>query len=316
MLRRRIKIKIFLMVLVLLIMLFMVLGTLFPKPFANALLSLANTAAGLEERVADTTIGPLHYLVGGSGEPVVLLHGIYARKEHWVELSKELTPKYTVYLLDLPGFGDNPVRAANEYAFQKQAENILVFLDQLGLKAVHLGANSMGAQIAALMATQRPEIVKSIAFIGGPVGVMSPIKSDMEMVLGQGERSPLVVESEQDFYSRLDWLFPETPYIPGPIMTTWASAEARNAEDNVRIWDEVHHSLEPRLERLAPNIKVPTLILWCEGDWIFHHSGAPVLQQALPNSQLGTIEECGHLPMLDQPVRSGIAYREFLDRLE
>jgi pimeloyl-ACP methyl ester carboxylesterase len=316
MLRRRIKIKIFLMAVVLLTMLLMLLGTLFPKPFANAMLSLANTAAGLEERVADTTIGPLHYLVGGSGEPVVLLHGIYARKEHWVELSKELTPKFTVYLLDLPGFGDNAVRATNEYAFQKQAENMLVFLDHLGLKAVHLGANSMGAQIAALIATQRPELVKSIGFIGGPVGVKSPINSDMEMVLSRGERSPLVVESEQDFYARLDWLFPETPYIPRPIMTTWASAETQHAQDNVRIWDEVHQSLEPRLERLAPNINVPTLILWCEGDRIFHHSGAPVLQQALPNAQLGTVEDCGHLPMLDQPVRSGIAYREFLDQLK
>ncbi len=287
---------------------------IWPAPAARLLTHGLYLSAGLEKRTTATPAGPVHYLSGGTGETVVFLHGIYARKEHWIDLSRHLSDRYRVILLDLPGFGENPVLPEGAYAYTRQAESLRATLDSLGLDRVHLAANSMGGQIAAMLARAEPERVRSLAFIGGPHGVASPQPSAMEKALAQGER-PLVVTSRAAYEARMEWLFPDPPYIPAPIATTWAREEAARSTANRRIWEEVIGSATPPLQALAPDLRQPALILWCTKDRIFDHSGAAVLEAALPNARRESLKGCGHLPMLDRPDAAGERLRRFLDGL-
>jgi pimeloyl-ACP methyl ester carboxylesterase len=72
----------------------------------------------------------LHYLDGGSGETLVLLHGIFAEKDHWVDFARPLTPHYRVIAPDLPGFGESTRLPDNDYSHlllnHGQAANQLV----------------------------------------------------------------------------------------------------------------------------------------------------------------------------------------------
>lgn len=285
---------------------------IWPQHTAKILLSGLYLSAGLQEKVVTTSKGPVHYLEGGEGETVVFLHGIFALKEHWVDLSRKVSGDYRVILLDLPGFGENPRLAVEEYKFARQTENILEALDRIGVADFHIAANSMGAQIAAMMATAQPERVQSIAFIGSPLGVTSPIQSDMDRALAKG-RKPLVVTSAEDYAARLDWLFPAVPFLPRPLARTWSMNEVSHADINPAIWDAVHAFNVPPLEGIAPDLTQPTLIVWCEEDRIFHVSGAQVLNDALPDNQLITAYTCGHLPMLDRAAETGTELLNFLD---
>lgn len=287
---------------------------IFPKQSAGIMVAGLTWASGLEARVTDTPSGTVHYYEGGEGETVVFLHGIFARKEHWIDLSRALTDGYRVILLDLPGFGENDVLPTGSYDFGTQAKNFAGVLDALKLDGVHLAANSMGAQLAAMIAIEQPGRFKSISFIGSPVGVNSPTASDMEKALAEGY-APLVVANAQDYEARMAWLFPDPPYIPAPVANTWANEEIARATDNARIWDEVAASSVTMLEGLAPGLDLPTLIVWCNQDRIFHISGADVLGDALPNATVSKLDGCGHLPMLDAPKNTGIALRAFLDSL-
>eukprot|EP00581_Thalassiosira_minuscula_P027282 CAMPEP_0184413826 /NCGR_PEP_ID=MMETSP0738-20130409/7522_1 /TAXON_ID=385413 /ORGANISM="Thalassiosira miniscula, Strain CCMP1093" /LENGTH=99 /DNA_ID=CAMNT_0026772679 /DNA_START=74 /DNA_END=370 /DNA_ORIENTATION=+ len=90
--------------------------------------------------------------------------------------------------------------------------------------------------------------------------------------------APLVVQTSEDFVERNKWLSPNIPYVPGPILRTWAKEEVAKADHNARIWDIVHSKSDvPTVMDLAPSLKMPTLVIWCQEDRIFHISGAAIL---------------------------------------
>lgn len=287
-----------------------------PATVAMGLLKLNNMSAGLTEKTVATEVGDIHYLEGGQGQTIVLVHGIYARKEHWVDVARSLVGDYHVVAIDLPGFGENARLPDAQYLLDQQQQNLLTVLRALDVEAVHIGANSMGAYAAALVAAAHPEMVASFAFIGSPLGVPTPVQSDMDVARAKGQ-TPLAVQSEADFRNRNDWLAPEIPYVPGPILDTWMKSEVATADHNKRIWDVVHHqSNVPTVLALAPALTMPSLVIWCQPDRIFHVSGAGLLDQALPNSALSTPENCGHVPMLDQPHEVAATYLAFLQGLK
>nr|WP_298930268.1 alpha/beta hydrolase [uncultured Erythrobacter sp.] len=286
---------------------------IFPEATAGVLLDLNNSSAGLTEKSVETKIGEIHYLEGGEGETVVLVHGIYSRKEHWVELARNLTDKYHVIALDLPGFGDNALLPDDQYGLIEQSNNFDTVFDILELDGAHIGANSMGARIVGLWANDAPEKVRSLAFIGSPLGVPSPIKSDMDKALSAGH-IPLLVQSAEDFEKRGEWLSPNTLEVPHPIITAWMNAEIKQGAANEKIWHAVHGDRDvPNLLDIAPNLSMQTLIMWCQQDRIFHISGATELAARLPITRLEVLEDCGHVPMIDAPEKVAAIYRDFLN---
>lgn len=283
-----------------------------PQTTARALLAINNATAELSKKTIQTDFGDVHYLEGGHGDTIVLIHGIYARKEHWGELARDLKSDFHIIALDLPGFGDNEPLADEQYKLQNQLINLASVFDALEIENAHIGANSMGAQIAAMLADTRPDLVRSLAFIGSPLGVPTVIKSDMELAL-ESKHNPLLVKNEDDFHLRNEWLFPQTPSIPSPILKTWVQKEISIARKNERIWPLIHDfSSVSNLLNLAPNLNIETLIIWCDRDRIFHFSGAEILHKALPKSSLSILSECGHVPMLDKPGTVSAVFRVFL----
>lgn len=287
----------------------------FPETTAKVMIDLNNYSAGLSRQTVQTEIGPISYIEGGDGPTVVLVHGIYARKEHWVEVARHLVDDYRVVALDLPGFGDNPNLPDGAYHLREQQRHLSLVFAALELKNVHIGANSMGALVAGLLAAEEHDRVASLAFIGSPLGVPSAVQSDMEIALGDG-KIPLLVQSSEAFDARNAWLSPNAIQIPSPILKTWRDAEIAQADMNERIWHEVHDlGRVPNLLDLAPELAMPALIIWCKEDRIFHVSGAGELRDRLPNARVDVLGGCGHVPMIDKPDTVASTYREFLSSL-
>ncbi len=83
----------------------------------------ANAQNRINDRFAAVNGVRLHYLVAGSGEPVILLHG-YAQNSHmWRPLIPELAKTHTVVAPDLRGFGQSS-KPANGYDKKTMAQDI------------------------------------------------------------------------------------------------------------------------------------------------------------------------------------------------
>jgi pimeloyl-ACP methyl ester carboxylesterase len=111
----------------------------------------------------------IHYVVAGTGEPVILIHGLYSSAAiNWqlTGVFAELAKDHEVIALDLPGHGRSD-KPANESAYGLAiVGDIVALLDHLKVKRAHVVGYSLGGMIAVKFLALHPERTKS-GLIGG-----------------------------------------------------------------------------------------------------------------------------------------------------
>jgi pimeloyl-ACP methyl ester carboxylesterase len=100
---------------------------------------------------------------GGTGEPLLLLHGIGSTHDDFVALRPRLDARYRVLAPDLPGHGRSPALPGRP-TIAAIAEAVAADLDELGVGRVHVLGNSIGARVAIeLAARQRARSVVAVS---------------------------------------------------------------------------------------------------------------------------------------------------------
>src|SRR6201995_1277961 len=93
----------------------------------------------------------LAYELVGHGPPVVLLHGLAPRRQAWDAVTPLLRNRRELIMVDLPGHGESPPFEPNgREPVQALAEEVLAFLDELGLERPHVAGNSLGGALALI----------------------------------------------------------------------------------------------------------------------------------------------------------------------
>lgn len=89
----------------------------------------------------------LHYVMGGKGDPVVLLHGWPTTWYEWHKVMPALAQHYTVIAPDTRGLGDSS-KPATGYDKLTLASDIYGLVQQLGFQQINLVGHDLGGQIA------------------------------------------------------------------------------------------------------------------------------------------------------------------------
>ncbi|HYX33905.1 MAG TPA: alpha/beta hydrolase [Oligoflexus sp.] len=285
---------------------------LLPQLLVDPLISLNQSLSGLSKKSIQIEDHKIYYLEGGHGETIVLLHGIFSEKDHFVDFARELTDRYRVVIPDIPGFGESTRLAGGQYDYATQGKRLQSFFDALGIDNFHIAGNSMGGTLAALYSIHNPARVKSLAFIGAPHGLKTPLPSLMDNLVEQ-KKAPLVVRSPEEFERMLDMLFFKRPFIPYPVLQKTRASSIQLADDNERIFWRQHENRYILQDNLAL-ITAPTLAIWGENEHIFHPSGAQVLKTQKPDQQVIVMPETGHLPQMEKPKQAARHYLDFIQR--
>lgn len=279
-----------------------------PEQATEMVVELKRVDAGISRKQISLSNGDKYiYLDGGTGEPLLLLHGFGANKDNFTDVAKYLTQSYRVIIPDHIGFGESDRPASADYSPLKQAERLREFVQLLGLDRIHVGGNSMGGQIAMTYAAIYPQSVKSMWLLD-PAGIWSAPEGELSKIIRTTGENPLLAKNEKEFSEVVDFVMNQPPYIPRPILDVMAQERISNIVLERNIFEQI--IADPTESRIS-GLKVPTLIVWGQEDRAISVKTVPILQKLLPNSQAIVMQEIGHLPMLEAPEKTATDYLKF-----
>jgi len=265
--------------------------------------------------VVDTTTGrvalptgvTLPYLSSGpaSGTPVVLLHAWGESRGVFDRLLPLLPPTIRALAMDQRGHGD-AVKPQSGYSLAAFAEDVVAFLDALGLSSAVLLGSSSGGYVAQQVAVEHPSRVAGLVLVGAPLSLQGrpPFADEVDRLTEPLD--PVWVRES------LAW-FPRFHDIPD-----WY-VDAR-VDDGLhmpaRVWREALAGLtEPLPPTRTGTIAAPTLVLWGGRDELLTRDHAEGLVEAIPDSRLVVYEDTGHLVLWEQPERVAADLTAFVGSL-
>jgi pimeloyl-ACP methyl ester carboxylesterase len=226
------------------------------------------------------------YLVGGSGPPILLLHGLAASFDWWQLNAPALARNFTVYLTDLPGF-DRLARIDAPDTMHGYTVWLRQFLDAVGLQRSHLLGLSMGAEIALRLAAANPERVDRLVL----VTPSAMLRGDLPV---RHTFTGIRVLTELPM-----------ALIPLAIMNGLKQSP-------LNFWNASKAMVAGDVRSLLPEIRAETLILASQNDPVLSSRQATDYYEQIPQSRLALFPDSGHLIMLNSPERFNRVVARFL----
>lgn len=195
----------------------------------------------------------------GTGQPLVLLHGLGTNYKSWQFVLEHIDyEKWRVIALDLIGFGDAPKPNNIDYTPRNHAEAVVATLDKLGIKAATFAGHSMGCLVCIDIASNWPDRVRSLVLLGAPLYKTAPKTGNWwhKLTKAEGLYFALfdVIKNNPDAVQTGGKLANELlPFVKGMEITdeTWPAFK-KSLENTV---------MQTNSFRQAVSLRVPTLFV-------------------------------------------------------
>jgi pimeloyl-ACP methyl ester carboxylesterase len=249
---------------------------------------------------------------GGSGEPLVLIHGIGHTWRGWKPMLPLLERRFDVLAVDLPGFGySEPFPEGFDSTPDALADAVEDEMARAGFDRAHIAGNSLGGWIALELARRgRAETVTAIS----PAGLQHGRERDWGAYVLRAMR----------------WLARTAP-PPEPLLRNPVTRSLLAGPSLARPWrkdpDELIEETElfasnPGFEATLPHtfhaqprglttLDTPVLILWGTMDVVLIPRQGRRFERLIPGAELRYVRGIGHVPMSDAPEQLADAITEF-----
>jgi len=267
--------------------------------------------------VAQTPLGPIEYLVSGSGYPVLVVHGIWGGFDQGMLNAADLVDEHRALFISRLGYLGSTLPETIEPSLQ--ADLYARLLDELGIDEVAVIAHSAGSTSALQFALRHPDRISALVLVSpnapGPVDVRPlprwlaeiAFRSDflfwaftefaapaLRGMMGVPPGFDLSPADEKLVDSLSKTVLPARRRADGAIHDMYVSNPAVNAID-------------------VEKIDVPTLIVSAKDDPLALHKNALALAEHMPSAQILSVPSGGHM-LLGQNALVEPAIRAFLQR--
>lgn len=249
----------------------------------------------------------IHYEVLGQGEPVLFLHGWMGSWRYWWPTMEAVAEHFRTYSFDFWGFGDSDTRA-EFHNVDEYVEQVIRFLDGMGIARTRLVGHSMGGMVALKTTLAHPNRVVRVATAGA--------------VIEGSALAPLLKMTTSQLVTRL--------FVRRSVVTTiwmrlmqnirsgWRRWFQEVVDDSAKgsqeaIWESVRSMRQTDLRPELSNLKVPALIIHGSEDDIVNPDQAEIFEQIyVPMAQVVVMDTCRHFPFMDDPESFNRILLDFL----
>ncbi|HTE82958.1 MAG TPA: alpha/beta hydrolase [Reyranella sp.] len=277
--------------------------------------------AGLRTQEIDTGGATLHTRIGGTGAPVVMLHGFADTGDMWGQAATAVAGNHTVVAPDLRGMGLSS-QPAGGYDKKTQGVDIARLLDALKIDKVALVSHDIGNMVAYAFAAQFPERVTRWVVIDAPIPGIGPwdeiLKSpllwhfnfrgpDMERLVAGRERIYL-----DRFYNELS---ANPKAIDEATRQHYAALYARPGNMHCAFEQFAAFTQDATDNKaLALQGKLAMPILAVGGDKSFGTAQADVMRFVATDVTPQVLANSGHWVMEEQPANMTAIIKSFLEK--
>lgn len=265
----------------------------------------------LDERVT-------HYIEKGEGEQVILLHGFFYDSYLWASNIDVLAEKFKVYALDLWGFGYS-TREPMDYGYQLYADQLLMFMDSLGIQRASLAGQSVGGGTAILFCVQHRQRVNKLLLVDAG-GMPSPLPLGAkfftlprvgEFLVGLNTNA-VRRKNLADFFIHNKHLITERYF---KNVTRFHKIKGTTEVLLMILRKQFFDKLSDEIHRLA-QMDVPVLIVWGREDKSIPLRCGEEMHRILKGSRLEIIDDAGHVPNYERPEVFNQLAMDFLPEQE
>lgn len=279
--------------------------------------ALPQAEGRLRIRHVETAAGRLSTVEAGTGEPVLLLHGLGATKASFLPTLDALAPSYRAIGVDLPGFGDSVKPLFGAYDAPYFAQAMIALLDALELDSAHVVGNSMGGRVALELGLAHPDRVKRLVLLAPSMSWLKtrPFAPYLRLIptqLGIFQPTPraLIEPIVKQFVPGSDtgWTAAGIDEFMRSYLTPLGRAAFYAAARNIYLEEpRGPDGLWTRLGSLKPE----ALFVWGRKDKVVPIAFARhVREELLVATHLEL--DCGHVPQLERPRQTHEAITRFL----
>jgi pimeloyl-ACP methyl ester carboxylesterase len=241
---------------------------------------------------------------GGSGPPLVLLHGLGLSWRSWQPVLDALEIRHDVVAIDLPGFGESPLLPDGAAPTPTRlADAVESELDRLSLDAPALVGNSLGGWVALELA-RRGRAARAVVI--SPSGLESPPERALVIALNQQMRlrarlgAPLGQWLTAPALARV-MLFGGLRSRPWRLSPAAAAGDLHDFGYSPGFQSTLRSTVATRAPMSLREIQVPVRVAYGMLDGMLGVFTAPRFAAAIPRAELVPLPAVGHVPMLDDP---------------
>lgn len=245
----------------------------------------------------------LHWYQAGDTKtiPTVLLHGGGGTGRAFLHQLEYLSSRgLFVMAPDMPGFGQSDWFPSVQ---QMQDIRAVLFpwLDHLGIDRLVLGGNSMGGRVAMSMASHSPERVAGLIILDSVGKALPDVPIINPLTIPPAHYTEGLVFDKNRYKER-------TPY-----RTLDDARELNRGRKSFAQYLE-GDQIQPDPELDLARLTMPSLLIWGREDHIVPLAYGKALDRDLRHSELLVIDQCGHLPHIEEADVVNHAIMDFLDR--
>jgi pimeloyl-ACP methyl ester carboxylesterase len=254
----------------------------------------------------------LHYVLGGHGEPLVLIHGWPQTWFSWHRLMPALAQHFTVIAIDLRGAGQSSrPELPTAYDSVTMANDVRELMVQLGFESIRIAGHDVGLLVAFAYAALYPESVSRLVVLDGLLVGIEPmttgfLRDPRSWLVGFIQTSELpeklVVGREREF---LGWVFTAIAFnrqaIGSKELDTYIEAYSQPGAMQASFgWFRAFEAVKAFNESYTTKkLTVPVLALG--GDKMMGGFMVPMMQSVAENVCGGAISAAGHWVIEEQP---------------
>jgi pimeloyl-ACP methyl ester carboxylesterase len=262
----------------------------------------------------------VNYVDVGAESPteleLLLVHGLSGSWQNWLETIPHFAKSRRVVALDLPGFGRSPMPPW-ELTIENYGRLLHEFRDAIEIADCCLVGNSMGGFVAAEGAISRPDRFEKLVLVSA-AGVSSvEVRREPAWVVARmlAAMAPLSIKFQERTFRRPGIrasLFQGIFHRPGELRPELLWEQFTNGAGTPGFPHALTNLLGYDILDRLEEVEVPTLIVWGRQDRVVPSRDAAEWERRLSKSRTVILDETGHVPQLERPVRFNRLLEEFL----